>query len=108
MVLIYFNCYQAHRFHNLIFDHKAKASSGFAFHENIDMSKLNLKVINVFFNVTTIDNQLMIKDVPWGGGQENDSKCMEVFVEAITKSRDVVLDAYASTSECYCCLFSRV
>lgn len=108
LVLIYFNCCQAYRFHNLIFDHKAKASLGFAFHKNIGMSKVNLEVMNVFFNVTTIDNQLMMKGVSWGGGQENDSKSMEVFIEALTKFRVLVLDAYASIGVCNCCLFSRV
>lgn len=40
--------------------------------------------------------QLMNKEVPWRGGREKASKSLQVFIEAITKPRDVVHDAYTS------------
>lgn len=36
----------------------------------------------------------MNKDVPWRDGREENSKLLQVFIEALIKLRDVVLDAY--------------
>ena len=48
-------------------------------------------------NLATIDNQLLNKDVSWRGARKKDSKSIELLIEALTKLRVVVLDAYAST-----------
>lgn len=34
---------------------------------------------------------------PWRGGREKDLLSMHAFIEASTKSRGIILDAYAST-----------
>lgn len=84
----------------LVFIHKPKASSSFVFHKSIGMSVINIEATNVFFNLITVDTQLMNKGVPWRGSKENDSTSFQVFIEILTKHVVMVLDAYASTRDC--------
>jgi hypothetical protein len=52
----------------------------------------------ISLNLATIDNQLLNKHVSWRGARKKDSKSIELLIEALTKLRVMVLDAYASTS----------
>lgn len=51
---------------------------------------------NFFFNVTNSHTHLMNNVILWRGDQEKDLNLFQVFTKALTKPRDVVLDAYAS------------
>ena len=59
--------------------------------------EVDVGTTDTFINLTNSQTQLLNKGVPWRGGREKDSKSLQVFVQALSKPRDVVIDAYAST-----------
>jgi hypothetical protein len=70
----------------------------FVFNKVDGLSSIEVGALDIFFNCTTSKIQLMHKNIPWRGAREKDPNSLQIFIEALTKLRDVVLDAYASIS----------
>ena len=60
------------------------------------MLELDIGAADIFFNVTNSHTCLVNNTILWRGDQEKDLNLLQVFIKALTKPRDVVLDACAS------------
>lgn len=90
---------QTHRFQIMLFFRKEpplKICLGFTFNKVGGLSMAEVESLHVFFNRTTTKTQLMQGNVPWRGPCEKDLDSLQFLIEAFTKPKDVIIDAYAS------------
>ena len=88
-------------FIDLSFSHRVVSSIysqvGVCFSKRNANTKVDVKALDVFFNLTSASTQLMNGKVPWRSGREKDSESIQILIEALTTPTSIVLDAYAST-----------
>lgn len=70
---------------------------GFDFQKTIVALDLDIEDIDIFFGLMKPGTQIMNGRVPQRDGWEQDALSMQVFIEALTKPKFVVLDAYTFT-----------
>lgn len=71
----------------------------FVFHKNSAKFELDVKALDVHFNLTSTSTQLMNEKVSWRGVRQKDFESLQNLMEALTTLLYVVLGAYTST----CC-----
>ena len=65
----------------------------------LDSIRINVAVVDVLLNLVTKDTQLMRGSTPWRGGREKDPILLQMLIESITQTSDIVLDCTVSTSK---------
>lgn len=60
------------------------------------MHDLDVEALGIYVNLTSTSTQLLNDKVPWRGGRKNNSKSMQISIEALAILTFVVHDAYAS------------
>ena len=67
--------------------------------------EVNVKALDVYFNLTLKSMQVMNGKMPWRGGTEEDSKSMQMLIEVWTTHAYVILDVYGCT--CWLVIYSK-
>lgn len=70
---------------------RSNLKSMFVFQNKGANSKVDVKAMDMYFNLTSTSTQLMNRIVPWRGGRE------KILFEALTPPASIVLDPYTST-----------
>ena len=83
----------------MLFCREKNANVKISFNKNIEFEKQGVCVgdDDVYFNYTTVKDQLMNGSIPWRGAREKHPTLIQMFIEALCKPGGVVVDVTAST-----------
>ena len=91
----------------LVKDLGSKGISKFSFKTTATIMKAGVDVgtDDMLINYTHADEMAMNRDTPWRGGCEKDPRFFTILLEAISVTRDLILDCTASTVTTQLCGF---